>query len=78
MAKAQITDPIERRQILCLGNGTFFRLAKFSRGLVFGLPKKTMDRWDLPIFFRKHIRVWFSHCVIEKSLKHLQKLHEVF
>lgn len=41
-------------------------------------PKKTMDRWDLPIFFRKHIRVWFSHCVIEKSLKHLQKLHEVF
>lgn len=24
VAKAQITDPIERRQILCLGNGVFF------------------------------------------------------
>ena len=94
MAKAQITDPIERRQILCLGNGVFFlsssmvqvkngcisnmivsfhlgfsfqllsRLLGDSQffegspslsggGAVFGLQKKSMDRWDLPPFFSK-------------------------
>ena len=69
MAKAQITDPIERRQILCLGNGTFFSLAKFSRGRWFSVyPQKKIPWIDgiYRLFFQNILEFGF-HIVSLKN-----------